>query len=86
MVTGGLGHRGTCALLPVAVASKFVSVSAMAPNRNMVEKIVLVMPKTSRLAITNPAQLVRQLLYLSVFTKKMIDIVLLLHISINAPK
>lgn len=65
MVTGGLGHRGTRALLPVAVASKFVSVSAMAPNQNMEEKSVLVMLKTSRYATTNPVQLVRQLLYLS---------------------
>lgn len=83
MVTGGLGHRGTHALLPAAVAYKFVSVSAMIPNQNMVEKSVLVMPKTSRCAITNPAQLVRQLLYLSPSTKKMTDLVLLLHILMH---
>lgn len=64
MGTGGLGHRGTRALLPVAVAYNFVSVSAMTPNQNMAEKIVLVMPKTSRRATTNPARLVRHLLYL----------------------
>lgn len=85
-VTGGRGHRGTRALLPAAVVYKFASVSAMIPNQNMVEKSVLVMLKTSRCAITNPAQLVRQLLYLSPFTKKMTDLVLLLHILINAPK
>lgn len=76
MVTGGLGHHGTPALSPVVAASKFVSVCAMTPNQNMVEKSVLVMPKTSRHAITSPAQLVRQLLYLSFFMKNTFDIVL----------
>lgn len=76
MGTGDPGHHGTRAHSPVVVVSKFESVSAMTPNQNTVEKSVLVMPKTSRLAITSPALLVRQQLYFSIFMKKMSYIVL----------
>lgn len=59
MVTGDLGHHGTCVRSPVEEVSKLENGYAMTLNQNMVAKSVLVIPKTPKCATKKPAQLVR---------------------------
>lgn len=58
MVAGDHGHPGTVAPLPVAVASKIVSVFAIVQYPSMVAKTAWEMQKPARFATNNPVQLV----------------------------